>query len=74
MIKDDNFEEIPKRAQARIVTELQGCGVIRSRRVLGGVGVGFLTTLGVGVRFFCPTWMSDWIIFCIMLLNWEFLF
>jgi len=46
MIKDDNFEEIPKRAQARIVTELQGCGVIRSRRVLGGVGVGFLTTLG----------------------------
>jgi len=46
MIKDDNFEEIPKRAQARIVTELQGCEVIRSRRVLGGVGVGFLTTLG----------------------------
>jgi len=22
---------------------------------LGGVGVGFLTTLGVGVRYFCPT-------------------
>jgi len=22
---------------------------------LGGVGVGFLTTLGVGVGFFCPT-------------------
>jgi len=33
----------------------QGCGVwvVRSRRFLGGVG--FLTPLGVGVRFFCPT-------------------
>ena len=34
----------------------QGCGVrvVRSRRFLGGVG--FLTTLGVGVGvgFFCP--------------------
>ena len=27
----------------------------RSRRFLGGVGVGFLTTLGVGVGYFCPT-------------------
>ena len=37
----------------------QGCGagvgVVRSRRFLGGVGVGFLTTLRVGVGFFCPT-------------------
>jgi len=33
----------------------QGCGVVRSRRFFGGVGVGFLTTLGVGVGvgFFC---------------------
>jgi len=28
---------------------------LRSRRFLGGVGVGFLTALGVRVRFFCPT-------------------
>ena len=28
---------------------------VRSRRFLGGVGVRFLTTLGVGVGFFCPT-------------------
>jgi len=35
----------------------QGCRVVRSRRFLGGVRVGFLTTLGfgVGVGFFCPT-------------------
>ena len=32
-----------------------GVGVVRSRRFLGGVGVGFLKTLGVGVGFFCPT-------------------
>jgi len=32
----------------------QGCRVIRSQRLLGGVRVGFLTTLGVGVGFFCP--------------------
>jgi len=32
-----------------------GAGVLRSRRFLGGFGVGFLTTLGVGVGFFCPT-------------------
>ena len=31
----------------------QGCGVIRSRRFL--VRVGFLTTMGVSVGFFCPT-------------------
>jgi len=38
-----------------------GCGVVRSRRVLGGIGVGFLTTLGVGagVGFFCQTSTSD---------------
>jgi len=30
-----------------------GAGVVRNRRFLGGVGVGFLTTLRVG--FFCPT-------------------
>ena len=28
---------------------------MRSRRFLGGVGVGFLTTLEVGVGFICPT-------------------
>jgi len=33
----------------------QGCGVVRSRRFLGGVGVRFLTTLGAGVGIFCPT-------------------
>jgi len=34
-----------------------GFGVARNRRILGGVGVGFLTTLGfgVGVGFFCLT-------------------
>jgi len=39
----------------------QSCGVgfVRSRRFLGGVGVGFLTTLGVGVRFVCPTPTPD---------------
>ena len=35
------------------------CGVsvegTGKRRFLGGVGAGFLTTLGVGARFFCPT-------------------
>ena len=36
-----------------VVSLKQGCGVVRSRRFLGGVG--FLTTLGVGVGFFCPT-------------------
>jgi len=38
---------------------IQGCGVgvVRSRRFLGGVG--FLTTLGVGVGFFCPTPTPD---------------
>jgi len=34
-----------------------GVGVIRSRKFLGGVGVGFLTTLGVG--FVCPTPTPD---------------
>jgi len=33
----------------------QGCGVIKSQRYLGGVGVRFLTTLGVGVDFFVLT-------------------
>jgi len=45
----------------------QGCGVgarvgvVRSRRFFGGVGagVGFLTTLGLGVGFFCPTPTPD---------------
>ena len=36
-----------------------GLGVVRSRRFLGGVGVGFLATLGVGVGHFCPTPTSD---------------
>ena len=30
-----------------------------SRRFLGGAGVGFLTTLGVGVGFFCPSPTPD---------------
>jgi len=36
----------------------EGCGggVVRSRMFLGGVG--FLTTLGVGVGFFCPVFLS----------------
>jgi len=34
-----------------------GVGVVRSRRFLGGVG--FLTALGVGVGFFCPTPTPD---------------
>jgi len=32
-----------------------GVGVVRSRRFLGGVGVGFLTTPGIGIGYFCPT-------------------
>ena len=38
-----------------------GAGVVRSRRSLGGVGFGFLTTLGVG--FFVRLRLSNWIIF-----------
>ena len=60
--------------------EDQGCGVgagvVRSRRFLGGVGVRFLTTLRVGVEFFCPTPTPDVQLDCffyITLLNWEFL-
>jgi len=50
----------------------QGYGVVRSRRFLGGVGGGFpTTTLGVG--FFVRLRMSNWIIFYITLLSWEFL-
>jgi len=46
-----------------------GIGVVRSRRFLGGVG--FLTTLGVGVGFFVRLRLrvSSWIIFYITLLN-----
>jgi len=50
----------------------QGCGVVRSRIFFGGVGVVFLTTLGVGVGFFVRLRKSIWIIFYITLLNWEF--
>jgi len=44
-----------------------------SRSFLGGVG--FLTTLGVGVGFFCPTPTPkvQWDHFYITLLSWEFL-
>jgi len=54
-----------------VATCEQGCGagvgIVKSRRLLGGVGflttlqvgVGFLTTLGVGVGFFCPTPTPD---------------
>jgi len=61
--------------------ELQGCGigagvgVVRSRRYLGGVGVGFMTTLEVGVGFFCPNPTPEAQLghFYITLLNWKFL-
>jgi len=53
----------------------QGCrvgsGVVWIRRILGGVG--FLTTLGVGAGFFCPTPEIQLDHFYITLLNWEFL-
>jgi len=58
---------------------IQGCGagvgvgVVRSRRFLGGVGVRFLTTLGVEVGFFVRLRMPSWLIFYITLLNREFL-
>jgi len=35
------------------------CWSRRCRRFLGGVGVGFLTTLGVGVGYFRPTPTPD---------------
>ena len=50
---------------------MQGCGVVKSPRFLGGVG--FLTTLEIGVGFFVRLRMSDWIIFYMTLLNWQFL-
>jgi len=50
----------------------QGVWVIRIRRLLGGVGVRFLTTLGVGVKFFVRLRKSNWIIFYITHLSWEF--
>jgi len=48
---------------------------VRSRCFLSGCGVGFLTTLGVGVGFFClsPTPGAQLDHFYIALLNWEFL-
>jgi len=51
----------------------QDCGVgdVRSRRFLGGVGVGFLTTLGGGFFVRLRLRMSNWIIFYITLLNWD---
>jgi len=57
----------------------QGCGVragvVRNWMFLGGVGDGFLTTLGVGVGFFVRVRlrMPSWFIFYITLLNWKFL-
>jgi len=47
----------------------------RSRRFLGGVGVGIQTMLGVevGVEMFCPTPEVQLIYFFITLLSWEFL-
>jgi len=39
----------------------QGCGVSRNRRLFGGVG--FLTTLGVGVGCFVRLWKSTRITF-----------
>jgi len=40
---------------------IQGCGVAGSPRLFGGVG--FLTTLGVGVGFFVRLRKSNWITF-----------
>jgi len=42
---------------------IQGCGVARNRRLFGGVR--FLTTLGVGVRYFVRLRLSksNWITF-----------
>ena len=57
----------------------QGCGVgvrvARSRIFLGGFGVGFLRTpgVGVGVGFFIWLQKFNWIIFSIALLNLEYL-
>ena len=53
-----------------------GIGVVRRQRFLGGIGAAFLTTLGIGVGFFCPTptpGVQLHIIFHITLLSWEFL-
>jgi len=51
----------------KMCTINQGCGVgagvVRSRRFLGGVEGGFLTTLGVKVGFFFRFRMISWIIF-----------
>jgi len=50
----------PQSGNARRITEeirsgYTGLRSVRSRRILGGVGVGFLATLGVEVGIFCPT-------------------
>jgi len=50
----DRFRGDPRRLQQDC-----GAGVVRNRRLLGGIGVGFLTALGVGVWFFCPTPTPD---------------
>jgi len=52
-----------------------GVGVVKSRRILGGVGVGFLTTPVVEVGFFCPTPAPGVQLdhFYITLVRWEFL-
>ena len=54
-------------------TGSQGCGIVRSQSFFGGVGVRFLTTVEVWVRFYCPTPKSNWTIFYVTLLSWEFL-
>ena len=58
-------------ATFREATRSQGCGVIRSRSFFDGVGVRFLTTVEVWVRFFCPTPKLDH--FFVTLPSWEFL-
>jgi len=40
---------------------IQGCGVARHQRLFGGVG--FQTTLGVGVGYFIRLRKSNWIAF-----------
>jgi len=62
-------------SESDLIAVLQSCSQSRKEsEVLGGVGVGFLTTLGVRVDLFVKLQMSNWIIFKITLLNWEYLF
>jgi len=52
---------------------IQGCGVAKNWRLFGGVG--FLMILGVGVGYSARLRLrkSNWIIFYMALLSWDFL-